>query len=68
MGSFNSHEKRILKWQLFTSIFFLVGEEETYKCLLHVMGISNVKTEANKLSSKAQTSSEKNTCLFRKNV
>lgn len=22
MGSFNSHEKRILKWQLFTSIFF----------------------------------------------
>ena len=50
MGSFNSHEKRILKWQLFTSIFFLIGEEETYKCLLHVMGISNVKTEANKLS------------------
>ena len=39
--------------------FFLVGEEETCKCLLHVMGISNVKTEANKLSSKAQTSSEK---------
>ena len=66
MGSFNSHEKRILKWQLITSIFFLVGEEETYKCLLHVMGISNVKTEGNKLSSKAQTSSEKNTLLVQK--
>ena len=46
--------------------FFLVGEEETCKCLLHVMGISNVKTEANKLSSKAQTSSEKNTLLVQK--
>ena len=46
--------------------FFLVGEEETYKCLLHAMGISNVKTEANKLSSKAQTSSEKNTLLVHK--
>ena len=46
--------------------FFLVGEEETYKCLIHVMGISDVKTEANKLSSKAQTSSEKNTLLVQK--
>ena len=47
-------------------VFFLVGEEETYKCLIHVMGISNVKTEANKLSSKAQTSSEKNALLVQK--
>ena len=46
--------------------FFLVGEEETYKCLLHVMAISNVKTEANKLSSKPHTSSEKNTLLVQK--
>ena len=30
------------------------------------MGISNVKTEANKLSSKAQTSSEKNTLVLQK--
>ena len=67
MGSFNSHEKRILKSQLFTSIFFLVGEEETYKCLLHVMGISNVKTEANSHQRLRQVV-RKIPCLFRKNV
>ena len=61
MGSFNSHEKRILKWQLFTRIFF--GRRRGNIQVSSTCNGNFQRKNRSKQSSKAQTSSEKNTLL-----